>query len=76
MTSLCFPFNLWLTGDGVGDESDWDGEGSMSFGDLVSAKLGGTVNYNLKHVNQTHGAGTVGLRNGQRLELLRGRLAI
>lgn len=50
-TSLCFPFNLLLTGDEVGRESGWDGEASTSFGDLVNAKLGGTVNYNLKHVN-------------------------
>ena len=50
-TSLCFPFDLLFTGDGVGCESGGDGETSMSFGDSVSTKLGGTVNYNLKHVN-------------------------
>lgn len=48
-TSLRFP--LLLVGDGLGREGGWDGEASMSFGNLVSAKLGGTVNYNLKHVN-------------------------
>lgn len=50
-TSLCFPFDLLLTGEGEGRESSWDGEASMSFENLVNAKLGGTVNYNLKHVN-------------------------
>ena len=50
-TSLCFPFDFLFTGNGVGRESGWGGEASMSFGDSVNANLGGTVNCNLKHVN-------------------------
>jgi len=43
--------DILLAGDEVGCESGWDDEASLPCDDFVSAKLGGTANYNLNHVN-------------------------
>lgn len=50
-TSLSFPLDLLLNDSEVGGETDSEEDASLPCDDFLSAKLGGTVNCNLKHVN-------------------------